>query len=141
MRRVRRRPTSRDPTSQTSDFKSDTDLCQEDVGSCQMSQTSHFKSDNIPHPFYILLTRIPVRLEIGRLRRPISKKNGKMRNPWIHHLQGLWSDPCGAHRLQGVTVSMRDMAYAYVRYGLFTLLVVQARSHTNMHKCMRDVRM
>jgi len=110
-----------------------------DAGSCQMSQTSDFKSDNILHPLYILLTRIRVRFEIGRLRRPISKKNETMRVPRIHHLQGLWSDPCGARQLQGVTISMRDMAYAYVRHDLFTLLVVQARSHTNMHMCMREI--
>jgi len=38
-----------------------------------MSQTSDFKSDNILHPLYILLTRIRVRFEIGRLRRRISR--------------------------------------------------------------------
>jgi len=90
---------TRNRTSQTSDFKSDvwdvwTDIW--DVGSHQIghlrrpiwrdptSHTSDFKSD---------ILDILVRFEIGRVRRPISQNNGKMRPHRIHHLHGLLSNP------------------------------------------------
>jgi len=42
-----------------------------------------------------------VRLEIGHLRRPISRgKKWKIR-AWMHHEQRLWFESCGARRLRG----------------------------------------
>jgi len=44
-----------------------------------------------------------------------------------------------SRRLRGVTASMQDMAYGYMRHDLFILLVVQAHSRTNMHMCTCEI--
>ena len=38
------------------------------------------------------------------------KKNEKMRVPRIHHLQELWSDPCGGSGAKAPPLAMRPVA-------------------------------